>query len=145
MVLATASERPRRPFFVLLLALDAASSLQFGGFRNALPVPSGGEHFDEALRSHERTIVLISQPRCRGCRTLRPKMKRAQRDFPDVGFLEVDLSALPSLEGSTSFTMEGAVATPTVQLYEGGRRVDQVRGQKLRDTLDAWLGREGLA
>ena len=35
----------RRPFVVLLLALDAASSLQFGTFRNALPAPSGGEHF----------------------------------------------------------------------------------------------------
>ncbi|MWG33087.1 thioredoxin family protein [Halomarina oriensis] len=106
--------------------IDRAS----GGDRPTEPVHVHGEaEFDEVLSQYPLVLVDYHAEWCGPCKMLEPTVKTLAADSPAV-VAKVDIDENQSLA-----QQQGIRGVPTLQLYAGGRQVEEVVGVRDEGSL----------
>lgn len=98
--------------------------------------PVTTDTFDElVLQAPGPVLVEFWAPWCGPCRMLTPVLQQLARDNAD----RITVLALNSDENRSTTAALGILGLPTVQLYDGGRLVREIRGSRPKAYLTAQL------
>lgn len=93
------------------------------------------QEFKAELSAHPRGLVVVdfSATWCGPCQRMAPLYAEFSTTYPNVRFLEVDVDRVPDVAQEC-----GVTAMPTFHFYQGGRKVDELRGadpNRLQDLI----------
>ena len=93
------------------------------------------KEFDKLIQENTVTVVDFSANWCMPCRMLKPILERVENVFPDVVFLNVDISEEEELSERYKI-----FSVPTIVVFKKGEIISSSVGLKNYDELIEFIG-----